>query len=67
MDELDITNEEIIKAATIFVKANCYTPNPLKILSNLYGLHSTCLDRREEISNTHFLMPYPSSHRNQGR
>ncbi|WP_211942243.1 transposase [Cylindrospermopsis raciborskii] len=27
-DELDITNEEIIKAATIFVKANCYTPNP---------------------------------------
>ncbi|WP_219725687.1 hypothetical protein [Cylindrospermopsis raciborskii] len=27
-DELDITNEEIIKAATIFVKVNCYTPNP---------------------------------------
>ncbi|PNK03551.1 transposase, partial [Cylindrospermopsis raciborskii S10] len=27
-DELDITNEEIIKAATIFVKANCYRPNP---------------------------------------
>ncbi|WP_180984341.1 hypothetical protein [Cylindrospermopsis raciborskii] len=29
-DELDITNEEIVKAATIFVKANCYTPNHTK-------------------------------------
>ncbi|WP_181407068.1 hypothetical protein [Cylindrospermopsis raciborskii] len=34
-DELDITNKEIVKAATIFVKANCYTPNPKNKLYEL--------------------------------